>query len=139
MKSKTLTTWLALIGGGIGAHRLYLRGSAGLLDPWVWAHCIGTAVGLAGVQRVRSLGMDDSLAWLLIPVGGVSLSAAMLMAIVNGLQSDETWNARHNPGDAEQVVASGWANIIGVGLALLVGAIVLMSTITVSLQHYFEA
>jgi hypothetical protein len=33
---------------------------------------------------------------------------------------------------------SGWANVIGVGLALLIGAVVLMSTITVSLQHYFE-
>jgi hypothetical protein len=139
MKSKTLTTWLALIGGGLGAHRLYLRGWAGLLDPWVWLHCIGTAVGLVGVLRVRSLGMDDTLAWWLIPVGGVSLSAAMLTAIVNGLQSDEAWNARHNPGAGEQVAASGWANIIGVGLALLVGAVVLMSTITVSLQHYFEA
>jgi hypothetical protein len=137
MKSKTLTTWLALLGGSIGAHRLYLRGPRSLFDVWVWLHCIATGLGLLGVYRVRVLGLDDPTAWLLIPIGGASISAAMLTAIVNGLQSDEAWNQRHNAG-TNAAPDSGWVNVIGVGLALLLGAIVLMSTITVSLQHYFE-
>ncbi|MEY2688210.1 MAG: hypothetical protein RL375_2408 [Pseudomonadota bacterium] len=138
MKSKTLTTWLALLGGSIGAHRLYLRGPRGLLDIWVWLHCSATLLGLIGLYRVRASGLDDPAAWLLIPFGGLSISAAMLAAIVNGLQGDEVWHQRHNPGNSH-TPGSGWANVIGVGLALLIGAIVLMSTITVSLQHYFEA
>lgn len=137
MKSKTLTTWLALLGGSIGAHRLYLRGARGLFDVWVWLHIMATALGLLGIYRVRLYGVDDPTAWLLIPFGGVSISAAMLTAIVNGLQGDEAWHQRHNAGSST-VAGSGWANIIGVGIALLLGAIVLMSTITISMQHYFE-
>ena len=32
-KSKTLATWIALIGGSLGLHRFYLHG---FRDPWGW-------------------------------------------------------------------------------------------------------
>jgi hypothetical protein len=136
MKSKTLTTWLALIGGSVGLDRIYLSG--GVRHLAIWLHAICTAVGVAGVRRVQALGVDDTLAWVLIPVGGFSIAIAMIGAIRNGLTPDEAWNERHNPGVPEPA-ASGWANVIGVILSLLIGAVVLMSSITVAVQHYFDA
>ena len=86
MKSKTFATWLALIGGALGVHRLYLHGAR---DPWGWLFWPPTLLGLWGVWRMRDLGQDDRLSWLLIPLLGLSLAAAMLGAIVIGLTSDE--------------------------------------------------
>ncbi|MFM2068383.1 MAG: hypothetical protein RLZZ584_3292 [Pseudomonadota bacterium] len=136
MKSKTLTTWLGLVGGSVGLDRIYLSG--GVRDLAIWLHAGCTAAGAAGVRRVQTLGMDDTLAWVLIPIGGLSIALAMIGAIRHGLTADEVWNERHNPGVAEPA-ASGWANVIGVILSLLIGAVVLMSSITVAVQHYFEA
>jgi len=62
----------------------------------------------------------------------------MLQAIVYGLMPDEAWHQRHNGGQARGLPPSGWAAIIGVILALLVGATVLMSTIAFSGQRFFE-
>ena len=84
-KSKTFATWIALIGGGLGLHRFYL---AGFRDVWGWLYPVPTLIGLYGVQRMRNLGQDDQLAWLLIPLLGIAVSAAMLSAIVYGLTSD---------------------------------------------------
>ena len=50
MKSKTLATWVALIGGSLGLHRFYLHG---LRDRWGWLFLWPTLVGLYGVQRMR--------------------------------------------------------------------------------------
>ena len=132
-KSKTLATWLALIGGGLGLHRFYLHG---LRDVWGWLWWLPSLLGAYGVERVFKFGQDDQLSWLLIPLLGLALSAAMLCGIVYGLTPDEQWNARFNPqGRAHQ---TGWAVVIGVVISLLVGATVLMSTIAFSGQRYFE-
>lgn len=133
-KSKTLTTWVALIGGSLGLHRFYLHG---LRDVWGWLWPIPTAMGAYGVERALTLGQDDRLAWVLIPLLGLSLSASMLAAIVYGLMPDERWNARFNPTGPQH--HTGWMTVIGVAVALLVGAGVLMSTIAYSGQRYFES
>ena len=132
-KSKTLATWLALVGGSVGLHRFYLHG---FRDIWGWAAVVPTMVGLYGVQRMRHLGVDDHLAWALIPLLGASLSIAMLAAIVLGLMPDEKWNARFNPQGPEHRM--NWATVIGVATALIVGGGVLMATIAFSAQRYFE-
>lgn len=135
-RSKTLATWLALLGGPLGLHRFYLHG---LGDLHGWLLPVPTAVGLWGLNRVAEFGQDDRLAWLLIPVLGFTVVATMLQAILYGLTPDERWNARHNPGTpAEQAPRTGWLTIIGIALALLVGAGVLMATIAFSGQRYFE-
>ncbi|MDL2337295.1 MAG: hypothetical protein QFE16_05575 [Pseudomonadota bacterium] len=131
-KSKTLATWIAIIGGSLGLHRFYLYG---LRDLPGWLHPLPTLIGLYGVQRARSLGQDDHLAWVLIPLLGFTIAAAMLAAIVYGLTSDDKWNARFN---ANRPGHSGWAAIIGVMLALLVGAGVLIAAIAFAGQRYFE-
>ncbi|MFO1338944.1 MAG: NINE protein [Burkholderiaceae bacterium] len=130
-KSKALATWLAVLGGGLGAHRLYLHGPR---DPWAWAFWPATLAGLVGVLRMRNLGQDDMLSWALIPLLGLSLSAAMLSAIVIGLTPDERWVARFGGSGRP----SGWAAVLGVMAALLLGGTVLMGTIAFGGQKFFE-
>ncbi|RZL00477.1 MAG: hypothetical protein EOP36_15435 [Rubrivivax sp.] len=136
-KSKTLATWVALIGGPLGLHRFYLHGFG---DLWGWLHPIPTLVGALGLQRVAELGQDDKLSWVLIPILGFMVAYTMLQAIVYGLMADDKWHARFNPtlrGDPT-APASGWPTVIGVVVALLLGATVLMATIAFSGQRYFE-
>ena len=132
-KSKTLATWLALIGGSVGLHRFYLHG---FRDVWGWLFVVPSAIGLYGVQRMRHLGGDDHLAWVLIPFLGVILSIAMLSAIVYGLTPDEKWNARFNPNGPQHQM--NWGTVIGVAAALIIGGGVLMATLAFSAQRYFE-
>ena len=132
-KSKTLATWIAVAGGSLGLHRLYLHGAK---DPWAWVFWPPTLVGLVGVLRMRSLGQDDMLSWALIPLLGLSLSAAMLSAIVIGLTPDERWSARFAAGQTQS--PSGWGAVLGVIAALLIGGTVLMGTIAFGGQKFFE-
>jgi TM2 domain len=131
-KSKTLATWLALIGGSLGLHRFYLFGAR---DVWGWLITLPTLVGAYGVYRMRELGQDDVLAWLLIPLLGFALAASMLTAVIYGLRADDKWNAQFNHSTHS---ASGWQAIVGVMFALLIGTGVLMATIAFSAQRYFE-
>jgi hypothetical protein len=132
-KSKTLATWIALVGGSFGLHRFYLHG---FRDVWGWLHPWPTLIGLYGVQRLRDFGQDDTLSWALIPVLGLMLAGAMLTAIVYGLTSDAKWNAKFKPVNPAE--PSGWLAIAGVILALLIGTAVLMATIAFGAQRFFE-
>ena len=132
-KSKTLATWIALLGGSLGLHRFYLYGFG---DVRGWLFAVPTLLGAYGVQRMRELGMDDRLAWLLTPLLGAMLAATMLTAIVYGLTPDEAWNRRHNP--AAPTRPSGWGVIFGVVAALAIGATALMATIAFTAQRLFE-
>lgn len=132
LKSKAAATWLAVLGGTLGLHRLYLHG---MRDPWAWLFWPATLAGLAGVVRMRNLGQDDMASWVLIPLLGLSLSAAMLSAIVIGLTPDERWGERFRAG---QVQPTGWAAVLGVIVALLVGGAALMGTIAFGGQKFFE-
>ena len=131
-RSKTLVTWLGVVGGSFGLHRFYLRGWR---DPLAWAHPWPTLAGLYGVQRMRTLGQDDVLSWLLIPLLGVMIAATMLVAIVHGLTPDERWNARWNAGRAP--CRTGWLAVLGVIAALMLGGGVLMATIAFSAERWF--
>lgn len=132
-RSKTLATWIAVLGGTLGLHRFYLHGWRDLQG---WLYPLPTLIGLAGVQRMRAFGQDDRVAWLLIPVLGLMISLAMLTAIVYGLSSDEKWAARYNPDAPPR--PTGWAPVLGVIAALLLGASVLMGTVAFSGQRFFE-
>ena len=116
-----------------GLHRLYLHG---LRDRLAWLHLLPTLAGLVGVSRLRNLGQDDPAAWMLIPVLGLVISAAMLTAIVYALTPDEKWDARHNPGHV--VVATGWGAVLAAMAALLLGGAALMGTVAYGGQKYFE-
>lgn len=132
-RSKTTATWLALAGGALGLHRFYLFGARDLL---AWLHPLPTLAGLVGVLRMRELGQDDVVSWLLLPILGLMISQGMLMAILYGLTPDERWRDRHNAG--QPVQRTGWGPILGVMLALLLGGIVLMATVAFGFQKFFE-
>lgn len=134
---KTLSALLAFVGGGFGLHRFYLYGWT---DTWAWAHAIPTALGLWGIERVRALGQDDPLSWVLLPLLGFSIAAACLSAIVYALMDKTKWNARHNPGLPIEHPAGSttWFTILVLAGALMLGATGLMSSLAFSFQRYFE-
>lgn len=133
-RSKTVATWAAVLGGFFGLHRFYLRG---LSDPWGWLHALAAFIGLMGVQRLRTLGVDDQAANYMLPLLGLTISAAMLAAIVHGLTPDERWAERHHP--SLGVLPTAWAPVLGVILALMLGATALMATVAFVGQRAFEA
>ncbi|MFL6677240.1 MAG: hypothetical protein ACJ8IK_02795 [Burkholderiaceae bacterium] len=150
VRSKTAATWIAIAGGPLGLHHFYLHGWR---NPWGWLYPIPTLVGLAGVIRMRNLGVDDRLSWALIPWLGLTISVAMLCAIVIGLTTDAKW-ARLHAGDPARpvvratreedeespppgIVRTGYGPVLGVILALMIGGSVLMGTIAFTVERLF--
>jgi len=140
MKNKTLSTWLAFVGGPLGLHRFYLYGLGDLIG---WTLPMPTALGLYGLTRARDLGLDDPLSWLLIPLLGLVLAGCCLNAIWYGLMAEERWNARFNAGldpnaQAHEAGRGNWLTIIGVIGSLMVGATALVGALAYGFQRYFE-
>jgi len=132
-RSKTLAAWLAVLVGTLGLHRVYVHGAR---DALAWLHPLPTALGAYGVLRMRALGQDDRLAWLLIPLLGLMLAQAMLVAIVWALTPDEKWDARHNPVQPTQ--PSGWGAVLAAIAALMLGGIALTATIAFTVEKLLE-
>lgn len=130
-RSKTVATWLAVLLGCLGAHRFYLKGWR---DVAGWLHPAPTLLGLAGAVRMQNLGQDDRITWLLIPLLGLTLSAAMLAAIVIGLTPDDKWAERYQ----QPLRATGWGAVLGVITALMIGGVVLMGTLAFGGEKFFE-
>jgi len=137
VKSKTFAAWLAFLGGPIGLHRFYLRGFGDLLG---WLLPIPTLLGAYGVLRMVSLGQDDALSWVLTPILGFTVAGCCLTAIVYGLRKPDEWNARFNPGADPDAPAgqTRWSTVWAIVLSLMIGAAVLMTSIAISFQGYFE-
>ncbi len=137
MKNKTTAAWLAFAGGPLGMHRFYLRG----MNDWLaWLLPIPTALGLYGILRVQSNGLDDPWAWILIPWLGFTIAGCALTAIIYGLMTPEKWNARFNPMASADAVSghTNWFTVGAIALSLLIGTTVLLSSIVFSFQRYFE-
>jgi hypothetical protein len=132
-KSKSAATWLAIAGGTLGLHRFYLHGFG---DKLGWLHPLPTALGIVGVVRIRTLGQDDTVAWLLVPLIGLMIAQAMLCAIVYGLTPDEKWDTRHNAGRPGP--GTRWAPVLGAVLALMLGGAALTGAIAYGGQKFFE-
>lgn len=120
-KNKTLATLLAFLTGGLGLHRVYLRG---VKDTGLWLHLAAlpacVAVALAAPQA-------DPF-YKLLPLI-VSILAGFLEALVLGLTSDEKWDARHNPGSGRQS-ASNWPLAVLLVATLMLGAGSLIATLS---------
>jgi TM2 domain-containing membrane protein YozV len=130
-RSRAVATWLAVLGGSLGLHRFYLHGAR---DAWAWLHSWPTLVGAYGFWRLRQFGLDDVLGSRLVPLLGAMVAIGMLAAIVYGLAPAARWRARYG----EKGSATGWATVIGVVVALAVGATATMATIAYTAQRYFE-
>ncbi len=132
-RSRTLATWLALLGGSVGLHRFYLFGIA---DPWAWLHGPPALIGAYGLWRMRAYGSEDRLGSVLVLLLGAVIAVSMLEAIVCGLMPSERWRARFGGGDVPD--RSAWLAITGAAVALALGATVAMATIAFAAQRYFE-
>jgi hypothetical protein len=133
-RSKTVATWLGVLLGALGAQRFYLRG---LRDPLGWLYPAPTLIGLWGAWRMHELGQDDRLSWLLVPLLGVTISIAMLSAIVAALTPDASWDERYNPTLPPR--RTGWGPVLAAIVALVAGGIVLVGTIAYAGQRFFES
>jgi hypothetical protein len=119
-KNKTLATLLALVLGGVGAHRFYLKGGTdrlGLLHV--------CSIPVAGL--VYGLGHAPNPFWVLLPVL-VSCIAGFIEALVIGLTPDEKWDAAHNAASGRRS-DSNWLVVLLLVATLMVGATTLIGTI----------
>ncbi len=137
MKNKTLAAWLAFVGGPFGLHRFYLFGLGNRL---AWLLPIPTLLGLYGMLRARTLGLEDPWSWVLIPMLGFTIAGCAINALFYGLMATEKWNGRFNPGSAADTPAgqTNWLTIGALVVSLLLGTTVLMASLAYSFQHYFE-
>ena len=111
------------------------------MNDWLaWLLPIPTALGLYGILRVQSNGLDDPWAWILIPLLGFTIAGCALTAIIYGLMTPEKWNARFNPMASADAVSghTNWFTVGAIALSLLIGTTVLLSSIVFSFQRYFE-
>jgi hypothetical protein len=119
-KNKTLATFLALVLGGVGAHRFYLKGGVdrlGLLHV-----CSIPVTGL-----VYGLGRAPNPFWVLLPLL-VSYIVGFIEGLVIGLTPDEKWDAAYNAASGKQS-RSNWMVAVLLVLTLMVGATALIATI----------
>ncbi|MCY7316718.1 MAG: hypothetical protein LH480_14180 [Rubrivivax sp.] len=85
---------------------------------------------------MQNLGQDDRTAWLLIPLLGIVISAAMLQTLIIALTPDARWDARHNTGQPPR--STGWGPVLAAIAALLLGGGVLTGTVAFGGQKFFE-
>lgn len=118
-KNKTLATFLALVLGGVGAHRFYLRGA---LDKLGLLHLISLPV--AGL--VVGLAPQADVFYKILPLV-LSYIVAFIEGLVIGLLSDEKWDAAYNTGSGRRSDSTWLLALLLVG-TMLVGATVVIAT-----------
>lgn len=117
-KNKTVATLLALLLGGIGAHRFYLNPGADRLGLLHLCALPVTGI-LYGAVKPHPF-------YVILPLL-ISCIAVFIEALVIGLTPDEKWDAKHNAGSGRQS-HSNWVLPVLLVLTMLVGAIVLIGT-----------
>ena len=119
-KNKTFATFLALVLGGIGAHRFYLRGS---LDKIGLLHVC--SIPIAGL--VYGLAPEANSFFKVLPLV-VSYIAGFIEALVLGLTPDEKFDAAYNAGSGK-ASASRWILAVLLVTTMMVGAVAVIGTI----------
>lgn len=118
-KNKTFATLLALLLGGLGIHRFYLKGGTDRLGLLHLCSLPLTGILYGAVQPHPF--------YVLLPLL-VSYIAGFVEGLVIGLTPDEAWDAQHNKGSGKRS-RSNWMLALLRVLILGVGAIVLIGTI----------
>jgi hypothetical protein len=125
-RRKSLAALLAFVLGALGAHRVYL-------GQRLWWLPLGVTLMAAPLL----IGVRN---WYQTPaffVAVIPFIVGCVEAIVLALMPDARFDARFNPG-AQQSNRSGWDAVLVAIAALMIGAIVLMTTIVLLLQTIFE-
>ncbi|HXF46178.1 MAG TPA: NINE protein [Burkholderiaceae bacterium] len=124
-RHKALAALLAFVAGSLGAHRLYLGQRL-----W-WLPLSVTLTMLPLLAGVRNWYQSPAFFVLMVPV-----VAGHIEALVLALMPDEHFDARFNRGSARRN-ASGWDAVLVAIVTLMVGTIVLMTTIALLVQTLF--
>ncbi|GAA0408320.1 NINE protein [Massilia aurea] len=118
-KNKTVATLLALLLGGFGIHRFYLKPGAdriGLLHLC----CLPVTGILYGAVKPHPF-------YIVLPLL-VSYIAGFVEALVIGLTPDEKWDAQYNAHSGQQT-HSNWVLVLLLVVTMLVATTVLIGTI----------
>ena len=118
-KNKTFATLLALLLGGFGAHRFYLKGSVDRL-------------GLLHVCSIPVTGIlwgavHPHPFYVILPIL-LSYIVGFVGGLIIGLTPDEAWDAQYNKGSG-RTTRSNWMLPLLLVVILAVGAIVLIGAI----------
>jgi TM2 domain-containing membrane protein YozV len=125
-RHKALSALLAFLFGGLGLDRLYLG------QRFWWLPLAVTAGMTPLLIGVRNWYQTPAFFILMVPV-----IAGFIHALVLALMPDEKFDARFNTSAARRN-GSGWDAVLVAIFTLLVGATVLMTTISLLFQTYFE-
>jgi TM2 domain-containing membrane protein YozV len=125
-RHKALSALLAFLFGGLGLDRLYLG------QRFWWLPLAVTAGMTPLLIGVRNWYQTPAFFILMVPV-----IAGFIHALVLALMPDDKFDARFNTGAARRN-GSGWDAVLVAIFTLMVGATVLMTTITLLFQTYFE-
>jgi TM2 domain-containing membrane protein YozV len=120
-KNKTAATFLALLLGGLGVHRFYLRGG---IDKLGLLHLC--SVPVAGLVIGLAPGADPF--YKLLPLL-LSYIVGFVEALVIGLMPDEKFDARYNDGSG-RASDSKWPLALILVTTMLVGTTTLIATIS---------
>jgi TM2 domain len=118
--NKTLASFLAVTLGGLGAHRLYLRG---IQDRWGWLHLSCLPLSVLLFKLPHPTVHNFSAAPLII-----SILLGFLQALVMGLTSDEKWDQKYNAGSGKKS-DSRWPLALLMVLTFMMGATGLIAAI----------
>jgi archaellum biogenesis protein FlaJ (TadC family) len=125
-RHKALAALLASLTGAIGLNRLYLGQSF-----W-WLPLGVTLIALPLLIGIENWYQTPAFFVLMMPV-----VAGFIQALVIALMPDERFDASFNA-THERRNHSGWDAVIVAVASLFVGAVVLMTTIALLTQTYFE-
>ncbi|MCS6945268.1 MAG: hypothetical protein RMK97_07640 [Sutterellaceae bacterium] len=124
-RHKAFAAWLAFLAGALGAHRLYLGQRL-----W-WLPLSVTLLMLPLLVGVRNWYQTPAFFILMVPV-----VAGYIEALVIALMPDEQFDARFNAG-SERRNHSGWDAVWVAIITLMVGTVVLMTTIALLAQTLY--
>ncbi len=125
-RHKALAALMAALAGALGLNQLYL-------GQRLWWLPLGvTLLALPLIIGVDIWYQTPAFFVLMVPV-----IAGFIQALFIALMPDERFDARFNAGHARRN-CSGWDAVLVAVATLFVGAIVLMTTIALLTQTYFE-
>ena len=125
-RHKALAALIASLTGALGLHRLYLG------QPLWWLPLGVTLIALPLIVGVEPWYQSPAFFVLMVPV-----IAGFIQALFIALMPDERFDARFNPTQVRRN-RSGWDAVLVAVATLFVGAVVLMTTIALLTQTYFE-
>jgi TM2 domain-containing membrane protein YozV len=126
-KHKLIAALLAFALGGIGAHRVYLG-----TRLW-WAYSAWLIVGMAIFGAAGS----RENAWIVV-LALAPVWAGFAECLGTCVMPDANWDSLHNTHSAYSS-SNGWNCVFMAIVGLLLGATILVTTIILATQFYYEA